>query len=149
MESRLDYVNELRQLGLTEEQVELKLRSEGLDREGKVHIPLLQMMEKVNFYIKNKIFTISSMTSQVFFLNHPCFHYKQLITHTTTRKFTDELIFYLPYSLQLLVKRSKYGEDPAVYKEKLETIEAKILAKNKLLEESVKFAGTYLRFIQP
>ena len=37
MESRLDYVNELRQLGLTEDEVELKLRSEGLDREGKVH----------------------------------------------------------------------------------------------------------------
>ena len=38
VESRLDYVNELRQLGLTEEEVELKLRSEGLDREGKVHV---------------------------------------------------------------------------------------------------------------
>ena len=39
------------------------------------------------------------------------------------------------------MKRSKYGEDPAVYKEKLEAIEAKIMAKHKQLEESVKFAG--------
>ena len=36
VETRLDRVNELRQLGLTEDEVELKLRSEGLDAEAKV-----------------------------------------------------------------------------------------------------------------
>ena len=58
-----------------------------------------------------------------------------------TAQYTTDMNLYLRLTLQLLVKRSKYGEDPAVYKEKLEAIEAKILAKNKLLEESVKFAG--------
>ena len=36
VENRLDHLNELRQLGLTEEEVELKLRSEGLDLNVKV-----------------------------------------------------------------------------------------------------------------
>ena len=46
--------------------------------------------------------------------------------------------------LQPLIKKRKYGEDPSIYKAKLEAIEAKISAKKTFLEQSVKFAGLYI-----